>query len=61
MHASVTVRVCIQCGRKTGMPGEGTIAGLLGIKTEPKQTYSHLPKAPETNSQLSLSKVETLV
>ena len=56
-RASVTFRVCILCGRRTGVPGERTTAGLLGIQTEPKQTWSRLPRASETSGLLS--QVET--
>ena len=52
-YVSVTVGVCICCGRRTGAPGERTTAGLLGIQTEPIQTWSRLSKASETSGVLS--------
>ena len=55
--ASVTFGVCILCGRRTGVPGERTTAGLIRIQTEPKQTWSRLPRVSETRGLLS--QVET--
>ena len=57
-RASVTFGVCILCGRRTGVLRERTTASLLGIQTEPKQTWSRLPRASETSGLLS--QVETL-